>query len=113
MATQYTVEQLTAIGGKVWEKADMKRVYFNEYKLAELYGLEYDTYKSGMVSSATIDGEPTSNSFANKLLGKLTIAKFWYDFNTNEFRSKGMDSELTAIIVKSIEDKLKTHNEVV
>jgi len=37
--------RLIAKGGRLWEKAGMRRLYFNN--LAELYGLELEYYKTG------------------------------------------------------------------
>ena len=37
--TQFTVTQLVAIGGSIWEKGDLRRVYFNYHELSRFYGL--------------------------------------------------------------------------
>lgn len=45
------VDQLIALGGNLWEKGSMRRVYFNN--VPALIGLSYSTYKTGNISSAS------------------------------------------------------------
>ncbi len=70
-------ETLVEIGGRLWERGDKRRIYFND--LASLYGLEVDFYNTGNVSSAKLDGETISNSAARKILGALGETKIWWD----------------------------------
>lgn len=58
-----SVEELTSLGFKRWQKNGMDRMYINASDL----GLECNLYKSGNVSSATFKGESISNSMGNAL----------------------------------------------
>ena len=79
----YTLEQLTAAGGIVWEKNSARRVYFND--LCTLFGLERSYYKTGNISSATLDGATISNRRAYEIAGALSLAKVWYDLTNGRF----------------------------
>src|SRR5690606_40070996 len=59
---ELTVETLVAIGGNRWTKGNYDRVYFNGW--AKFIGLEIERYKSGNIYSASLNGEPISNSEA-------------------------------------------------
>jgi hypothetical protein len=59
-----TVQALTALGGKLWERDDRKRVYFND--LSQFLGLEVNRYNTGNVSSARLHGDRISNSQAKR-----------------------------------------------
>src|SRR5690606_23290277 len=78
-------------GGRRWTKAGHNRIYLNN--LAELYGLRYDTYKTGNICWATVDGERISNNSARKILFTLNNAKVWYDCNTGRFEAKSLTGE--------------------
>lgn len=78
--TTYSLEQLQAAGGQLWEKNGMRRVYFND--LHELIGLEIDTYNSGNISGAKWKGEKISNADAGRTL--RGIGRVWYDLNTDQ-----------------------------
>lgn len=71
----WTVETLTAIGGRLWERNGMSRVYFNNW--ATLAGLETSHYNTGNISSASYRGQGISNSQAYKIAG--CISKVWFD----------------------------------
>ena len=79
--TTYTIEQLEAAGGNLWEKGAMRRVYFNN--LPALIGLELDKYKSGSIASAKLNGETVSNAEAGRIIEGL--GKVWFDMNDGEF----------------------------
>jgi len=70
-----TVENLTAIGGRRWQKNGMDRVYINDW--ATFAGIETSHYKTGNIASASYQGNGVSNSQAYKLLG--SIDKVWFD----------------------------------
>lgn len=72
---EYTVENLTRIGGSRWQKNGMDRIYFNNW--ATLAGLETTRYNSGNIASAAYQGEGISNSQAAKIVG--CIAKAYWD----------------------------------
>jgi hypothetical protein len=96
MMAKITVEKLVALGGKLWEKGDMKRVYFNYEELADFYGLKYDGWKY------TVDGEKVSNNSGRQFASALRNGKFWFDLATGEFASKDMSEKMTAKIVDRI-----------
>lgn len=65
--TTYTAEQITSIGGNLWERGTKRRVYLNDWPT--LIGLDIERYNTGNIRHATLDGETISNSRAHKLLG--------------------------------------------
>lgn len=75
--TNATLEQLTKIGGKLWEKNGARRVYFNN--VDELFGLETELFGTGNIRHAWLDGELISNRHAGKILGDLGAMKLWVD----------------------------------
>jgi hypothetical protein len=93
---EITAERLIALGGKLWEKGDMKRVYFNYEELANFYGLKYDGWKY------TVDGEKVSNNSGHQFASALRDGKFWFDLVTGEFASKGMSDKMHEKIVDRI-----------
>jgi hypothetical protein len=101
----YTVEQLVAAGGRLWEVAEknMRRVYFNS--LADRIGLSVSYYKTGNVSSASLNGKEISNTSARKILTTLEFGKVWYDLNTNRFETKNL-GDYADEIIESIESDL-------
>lgn len=80
--------RLIQAGGRRWTKGEFNRIYFNN--LAELYGLRYDTYRTGNICWAELDGERISNNSARQILFTLNSAKVWYDCNTGRFEAKGL-----------------------
>lgn len=107
--TKITVEKLVALGGKLWEKGDMKRVYFNYPELTKFYGLAYDGWKF------TVDGERVSNNSGHQIGSALRNGKFWFNLATGEFASKGMSEKMTEKLIARIgealvaaEDEVKT-----
>ncbi|MFI8191411.1 helix-turn-helix domain-containing protein [Streptomyces sp. NPDC085946] len=71
----YSVETMTAIGGRRWTKAGHDRVYLNEFETVP--GLELDHYKSGSISYATLDGEKVSNAEGGRLAS--SVDKVYFD----------------------------------
>lgn len=70
----YSVETMTAIGGRRWQKNGMDRVYLD---WAAFAGIEVTRFNTGSISSASYQGNSISNSQARKILG--SIDKVWYD----------------------------------
>ena len=101
---KYTREQLEAAGGRYWEKNGMHRVYFNS--LSERIGMNLSFYKTGNISSASLNGEGISNSEARRILWSLENGKFWYDLDTWMFMKKGLDDfsdEIKNSVISDIE----------
>lgn len=70
----YSVETMTAIGGNEWTRGDKHRVYINDW--TAYAGLEVDHYKTGNISSASIDGRGIANSRVGGLLGAVRSVYF-------------------------------------
>jgi hypothetical protein len=103
-AKKYTREQLEAAGGRYWEKGEMHRVYFNS--LSERIGLSLSFYKTGNISSASLNGDGISNSEARRILWSLENGKFWYDLDREMFMRKGLDDfsdEIKNSVISDIE----------
>lgn len=93
----YTIEQLTQAGGTRWTKNGMDRFYFNN--ISELFGLSVSTYKTGNISSATLNGEPISNSKATAMKAHFDHAKLWFDTADNLFHGRDFaDGELKSAV---------------
>ena len=89
---KYTVEQLEKAGGKLWRKGNISRVYFNNLK--NRIGLTVNYYKTGNVSSASLDGlDYISNGKASGLLSMCLNGKVWYDLSDNNFHTKNIDAD--------------------
>jgi hypothetical protein len=71
----YSIDTMTAIGGRRWSKAGHDRVYLNGFETVP--GLELDHYKSGNISYAELDGEKVSNSEAGRLA--TAVDKVYFD----------------------------------
>ena len=85
MNEQETIKTLEENGGKLWEKADKRRVYFDTGIIARALGYDWSKYKSGQVSSASLNGERISNSEMRRVLDGLAYSKFWYDLTDDKF----------------------------
>lgn len=94
--------QLTALGGKLWEKGSMRRVYFNDAH--ELIGLQYNTYGTGSISSATLNGEKISNSECKRILNR--IGKIYFDLTDNKIRGTYTEPSMLDEIAGIIRAKL-------
>jgi hypothetical protein len=71
----YSVETMTAIGGRRWQKNGHDRVYLNDFETVP--GLELDHYKSGSISYATLDGDKISNAEGGRLA--TAVDKVYFD----------------------------------
>lgn len=92
--------RLIAKGGRLWEKAGMRRVYFNN--LVELYGLTLEFYNTGNISAAWLDGERISNNSARQIVSMLYTGKLWYDLTSGRFESKGLSERAVERITKAL-----------
>lgn len=90
---------LINLGGSEWKAYGKHRIYFDTEIQCELLGLEIQRYKTGNISSATLNGEDISNT-----QGKLD--KFWYNIKTRHFGwSRYMSDSLANDLIKAIEAK--------
>jgi hypothetical protein len=85
---EITTETVVAIGGSRWQRGDKDRVYINDWAL--FIGLEVDRYKSGNISSASLDGETISNSEAYRLL--TAVYKVYFDAADSKLHIQWGDS---------------------
>lgn len=75
--TEAMIKALEAKGFKRWARGEHDRLYANP----ENFGLEVERYKTGNICYAAINGEVTSNNFANKILANM---KVYIDLNTDK-----------------------------
>lgn len=68
--TQKQLDDLIDMGAKRWTKGDKDRLYLRG-ALDAILGIETTSYKSGSISSATMNGEKISNNEANKIYRAL------------------------------------------
>lgn len=99
----FTTDNMVAIGGNRWQRGDKDRVYLNDW--TAFAGLEFRTYNTGNIASASYQGDGISNSQAHKLLG--CIDKVWFDaedgklharFGYGESRVATRDELWTAVV---------------
>lgn len=89
---------LTKLGGRLWEKGSMRRIYFND--LERWMGLTISRYNTGNISGARLNGERISNSQARRMLN--AIDKLWFDLGDNQFHFRATDSDLANDVVSAI-----------
>lgn len=86
-----TVEDLTALGGKLWEKSQtLRRVYFNRAELMSICNIEVDYYRSGNISNFVWDGETLSNSYGREIMDVIR-GGVYYDLVNRKFVANGYD----------------------
>ncbi|EAS2153920.1 hypothetical protein BBD74_12550 [Salmonella enterica] len=84
-----TLEACLKIGGKLWEKNGMRRVYFNGDIVAAAVGFEYDTYKTGNIKWARLGDASLANGRANAVRTMIYTGKFWFDTADNKIHACG------------------------
>lgn len=100
------ISNLINAGGKEWKSAcgSKHRIYFNN--LEEIFNkkndFEYSTYKSGNVSSASLNFDKLANSRAQSLLMALNSGVLYYDLNDEKFYY----SQLNNSAVKNLGEEL-------
>lgn len=90
---------LKALGSE-WQKAGKHRIYFND--LAQWFGLEFETYNSGNISGAWLDGDEISNRRAQEFSTYFRSAKVYYDVPGAAFYGQNIDSAYLKKIVARI-----------
>lgn len=78
-----TAELLKQKGLSVWQGGDKVRIYLKRKDVDKLFGLKYTKYKTGNVSSASLNGKAISNSWARDLLAATD--KVYYDVAAKKF----------------------------
>ena len=99
MATDTT--KLEALGN-IWEKDDMKLVYFNAETLADLLEFTFTRYGTGNISSASLNGSKISNSKARKLWTDLSSGKCWYDYADDSFHTKYIAQDVSVALIEKL-----------
>ncbi|HGG5993922.1 TPA: hypothetical protein ACJG4C_002896 [Salmonella enterica subsp. diarizonae serovar 61:r:z53] len=84
-----TLEACLKIGGKLWEKNGMHRVYFNGDIVSAVVGFEYDTYKTGNIKWACLGDASLANGRANAVRTMIYTGKFWFDTADNKIHARG------------------------
>lgn len=79
-------QKLEALGLTVWEGGQHKRIYISD-KTEEIFGLKINTYGTGSISNAFLNGKKISNNKARKFLEDNP----YYDCNAKQF--VGIDLE--------------------
>lgn len=96
-------EALIAIGGKEWQSGSKHRIYVNEGMMLDLFGLEVETYKTGSIQSATLNGESISNSKAGKIVAAAKFGKLYLDMADGKiYRSQGLIDALGEDMVREM-----------
>lgn len=93
--------------GREWSTDRYHRIYIND--LPTLYGLKVTRYKTGNISSATLDGERISNGHASKLLTSLELGKLWWDYADQQFHAHGMSEQMMSVLIEALEARLSSH----
>ncbi|EAT2390845.1 hypothetical protein EJQ58_10555 [Salmonella enterica] len=83
------LEACLKVGGKLWEKNGMHRVYFNGDIVAAAVGFEYDTYKTGNIKWACLGDASLANGRANAVRTMIYSGKFWFDTADNKIHARG------------------------
>lgn len=89
---------LQSIGGKLWEKGNQRRVYFN--RAADLAGLSTRFDRYGNIVSATRYGKEISVTEAKEMIAQC--GRIYYDLNSNEICSTGTDKAIVEGLVAEI-----------
>lgn len=92
--TDTQISELIAAGCSRWTKYGKDRLYVH----SEFIGLSVTRYNTGNVSSAELNGERISNSYAKTLLGQLNGA--YIDVNDSRISA---DPGVMEMIKKAIE----------
>lgn len=100
------IQKLINAGGKEWRSADgsKHRVYFNNLEeiFNKKYEFDYTQYKTGAISSASINFSTLSNSKAQSLLMALKAGVLYYDVKDESFYYTRLDNSA----VKNLGDEL-------
>lgn len=80
------IEKLIEMGANRWTKFGKDRLYFNSREFMENSGFEYDSYKTGSIRSAYINGERISSSEATRILTSLDF--MWLNIDTMKIESR-------------------------
>lgn len=91
---EQTIRTLEEQGGKRWTKGDYDRIYFDTAVVLQTAGMVWESYGTGNVSHAQLDGQTISNSEAKRIFSAFSSVKLWYDITTGKFMMKDSYGEL-------------------
>lgn len=76
-----TESDCIAAGGNLWVSRDgsRRRVYFDQWAMAAMIGLNVTRYGSGSISHAELNGVCLSNNQASKMVERLKAAGLYYE----------------------------------
>lgn len=89
MDEKMVVETLEKLGGKLWEKGAMRRIYFSADQVLDHAGLTVQRYNTGNVCGAQLNGESISNSEAKRIAAAYDGFKMYYDLTDGKFARSG------------------------
>lgn len=111
MKTELTAKNfdaLTSYIGNRWGKKGDRLYLTDDFMLAAI-GLKYESYKTGNICRATLNGEKVSNTKASKIISFLRFSKIHIDLETGELMNAGEYAESIAAAVNaalpSVEEK--------
>lgn len=87
--TEATIKTLKEKGATRWTKGDNDRLYLND-ATSQLLEIKISYYKSGNISSATMQGEEVSNAEAGRIISSLE--KAYIDLKPGALVTKKADS---------------------
>lgn len=93
-------DRLIDLGGNLWERDNMRRIYLNRDTVLAIIGLEVTFYKTGNVSNAALNGEPLSNGRASRYVNDFIYGKVWFDLNDGKFYTKNTKT-ITAVMIEN------------
>ena len=89
MDEKMVIETLEKLGGKLWEKGDKRRIYFDAGLVLDHAGLTVQRYNTGNICGAQLNGETISNSSAKRIIGAFSGFHFYYDLTDGKFAHSG------------------------
>ena len=93
----WKMAKLVAVGGREWMKYGKHRIYFNDDVICKVVGLSYSCYKSGNISSASINGEAISHAEASRYLSVTA----YFDVISGRFFFQGVKGEEVVNAIKA------------
>ena len=88
--------------GKLWEKGEHSRIYFDRFEVAKALGFAWESYKSGNIKSASFDDEEISNSKMGRVL--CSLDGIYYDNHAKTIDSTSFQSVLDSFGIEIIDD---------
>ncbi|MFJ2110576.1 helix-turn-helix domain-containing protein [Streptomyces sp. NPDC087850] len=86
----FSIQTMTAIGGRRWQKNGHDRVYLNGWE--DFADIEISRYNTGSISSALVGGRAIANSRAYGVLGAVDKVYFDAADGRLHFRHYGADA---------------------